>query len=91
MDAGLWAPKTVMDLLLLPSKKCTKRTSPPPQTHEAYEATRADALAVLFEALGLDSRLRHHRRALNAQEKGEVVRSVAGELQRPGGSFFFFF
>lgn len=49
---------------------------------EAYEATRADPLAVLFEALQLDSRLRHHRRALLAPEKAEVVRSVAGELQR---------
>ncbi|CAK9090074.1 Potassium voltage-gated channel subfamily B member 2 (Voltage-gated potassium channel subunit Kv2.2) [Durusdinium trenchii] len=48
----------------------------------AYEATRADPLAVLFEALQLDSRLRHHRRALLAPEKAEVVRSVAGELQR---------
>ena len=43
---------------------------------------RAEALALLFEAMGLDARLRHHRRALQGTEKAQVVRSVAGELQR---------
>lgn len=42
----------------------------------------AAPLALLFDLLALDSRLRHHRRALTPQEKAEVVRSVAGEVQR---------
>ena len=50
----------------------------------AYEVTRAAPLALLFDLLALDSRLRHHRRALTPQEKAEVVRSVAGEVQRGG-------
>ena len=48
----------------------------------AYDATRPEALAQLYELLGLDARLRHHRRALQGAEKAQVVRSVAGELQR---------
>lgn len=48
----------------------------------AYEVTRAEPLAFLFDVLGLDCRLRHHRRALTVSEKAEVLRSMAGELQR---------
>lgn len=42
----------------------------------------AEPLAFLFDVLGLDCRLRHHRRALTPPEKAEVLRSMAGELQR---------
>ena len=42
----------------------------------------AEPLAFLFDVLGLDCRLRHHRRALTVAEKAEVLRSMAGELQR---------
>ena len=42
----------------------------------------ADPLALLFDAMALDCRLRHHRRSLTVPEKAEVLRSVAGELQK---------
>jgi len=48
----------------------------------AYEASRQDPLQELYELLGLDSKLRHHRRPLTVAEKAQVVRSLAGELQK---------
>ena len=53
-----------------------------PADHIPPNPKGAAPLALLFDLLALDSRLRHHRRALTPQEKAEVVRSVAGEVQR---------
>ncbi|CAE8589390.1 unnamed protein product, partial [Polarella glacialis] len=52
------------------------------ESEEAYALTRNTPLSELFEALGLDARLRHHRRPLTAPEKADVVRSIAGEIER---------
>ncbi|CAE7474563.1 KCNB2 [Symbiodinium necroappetens] len=48
----------------------------------AYEASRQEPLQELYELLGLDPKLRHHRRPLTVAEKAQVVRSLAGELQK---------
>ena len=62
-----------------PNKKNTTFSWP---TDHPPNPKGAAPLALLFDLLALDSRLRHHRRALTPQEKAEVVRSVAGEVQR---------
>ena len=67
-----------------PNKKTTHllMTHDQPTPHPPKPQKGAAPLALLFDLLALDSRLRHHRRALTPQEKAEVVRSVAGEVQR---------
>eukprot|EP00931_Biecheleriopsis_adriatica_P118606 TRINITY_DN93969_c0_g1_i1.p1 TRINITY_DN93969_c0_g1~~TRINITY_DN93969_c0_g1_i1.p1 ORF type:complete len:233 (+),score=53.51 TRINITY_DN93969_c0_g1_i1:22-720(+) len=49
---------------------------------QAYDLTRNGPLAEIFDVLGLDSRLRHHRKPLDIADKANVVRSIAGELKR---------
>jgi hypothetical protein len=55
--------------------------------HEvAWYATRDQTLARLFSALGLDARMRRHPRPLNNHEKAEVLRVLAGEVERAEGT-----
>jgi len=67
------------------------RALAPPKTpaidtaEEAWLATRDGPLARLFDALGLDARLRHHPRPLAERARADVVRALAGEVHRASG------
>jgi hypothetical protein len=51
----------------------------------AWYATRDEHLARLFSALGLDARLRRHSRQLSLHAKADIVRVIAGEVERAEG------
>lgn len=50
--------------------------------YEAWFLTRDGVLARLYEAVGLDKRMRHLRRPLDASMCALVVRAVVGELEQ---------
>mmetsp|Transcript_175957 Transcript_175957/g.564209 ORF Transcript_175957/g.564209 Transcript_175957/m.564209 type:complete len:533 (+) Transcript_175957:65-1663(+) len=50
--------------------------------HGAWLMIKDEPLAHLFDALGLDARMRRHRRQLSVDARASVVRAMAGEVDR---------